>query len=53
MEMTSDPATQPMVRGTWRLLGDGRVRQAFENSADKGKTWTIAFEGFYMRRKEQ
>ena len=51
MEMISDPATQPMVRGTWRLLADGRVRQAFEQSSDGGKTWKLSFEGFYVRKR--
>lgn len=51
MEMISDPATRPLVRGTWRLLPDGRVRQAFEQSNDGGKTWKLSFEGFYVRRQ--
>jgi hypothetical protein len=50
MELISDPATKPMIRGTWRLLPDGRVRQAFELSNDSGATWTTGFEGFYKMK---
>ena len=37
-------------RGKWTLLGDGRVRQFFEESTDGGKSWTTWFEGFYSRQ---
>ena len=30
---------------------DGTIRQFWENSADAGKTWTVAFDGVYTRRK--
>jgi hypothetical protein len=49
MEMTSVPGTNPMVRGTWKLLPDGRVRQAFDQWDDAKKKWTTAFEGFYVK----
>jgi len=39
-------------RGTWTLLDDGRVRQFFEQSVDKGKTWQTWFEGFYKRKSQ-
>ncbi len=53
MELTSDPATQPLIHATWKLLPDGRVRQAFDQSNDSGKTWTNSFEGFYVRRQQK
>ena len=38
-------------RVTWSLLDDGRVRQHWENSSDKGETWTTSFDGFYKARE--
>ena len=29
----------------------GRVRQLWESSTDNGKTWTVAFDGLYVRKK--
>lgn len=31
--------------------GPDRVRQLWESSTDGGKTWSIAFDGLYMRKK--
>jgi tetratricopeptide (TPR) repeat protein len=36
-------------RVTWSLLDDGRVRQHWESSSDKGETWTTSFDGYYKR----
>ncbi len=36
-------------RITWTPGDDGRVRQFWEVSGDDGKTWNVAFEGFYVR----
>jgi hypothetical protein len=38
-----------LLRGTWTPLPDGRVRQHFVESADRGKTWTDWFDGYYSR----
>lgn len=38
-------------RITWTLLDDGRVRQLWESTADEGKTWTVAFDGYYKRKQ--
>jgi hypothetical protein len=36
----------------YRVDGDAdRLRQLWESSADDGKTWTVAFDGLYRRRK--
>jgi hypothetical protein len=51
MEMTSVEGTNPMIRGTWKLLSDGRVRQAFDQWDDATKSWKTSFEGFYVRVK--
>jgi hypothetical protein len=37
------------LRGTWTPLADGRVRQHFEESADRGQTWKEWFDGYYSR----
>ncbi len=39
-----------LLRGTWTLLPDGRVRQHFVESMDEGKTWTEWFDGYYSRQ---
>jgi hypothetical protein len=36
---------------TWHLNTDGSVRQLWETSEDGGKSWTVAFDGKYVRRK--
>ena len=37
-------------RITWTPLAGGRVRQFWERSRDDGRTWTVAFDGTYVRR---
>lgn len=38
-------------RLTFTRLSPDRVRQLWEQSADGGKTWTVAFDGSYIRKK--
>jgi hypothetical protein len=38
-------------RMTFFNLGD-KVRQLWETSTDDGKTWTVAFDGMYVRKKQ-
>jgi hypothetical protein len=38
-------------RMTFFNLGPDRVRQLWEQSTDEGKTWTVAFDGLYTRKK--
>lgn len=40
-----------LSRLTWTRLPSDRVRQLWEQSNDGGKTWTVAFDGTYVRRK--
>ena len=43
---------KPVIdRLTFFPLAEGRVRQLWEQSADKGKTWNIVFDGTYVRKK--
>lgn len=36
-----------MDRIRWIPMDDGKVEQRWEISGDDGKTWTVAFQGFY------
>lgn len=36
-------------RITWTLLPDGRVRQLWDSTRDRGATWRIVFDGHYER----
>jgi hypothetical protein len=38
-------------RLTFFNLSPERVRQFWEQSTDGGKTWTVAFDGMYVRKK--
>ena len=38
-------------RASWTPQADGRVRQYWQQSADGGATWTVAFDGWYRRKK--
>ena len=40
-----------LERLTFTRLGDGGVRQLWEKSADGGKTWAVAFDGTYVRKR--
>ncbi len=56
MVMQADPVTRPngqtvISRVTWSKFDDGRVRQLWESSSDDGKTWTVAFDGTYARKR--
>lgn len=53
MVLTSEPsgaAGSAQQRITWTPDEDGSVRQFWESSADAGKTWTVSFDGKYVRR---
>ncbi len=38
-------------RITWTPNEDGSVRQLWEQSDDDGESWTIVFDGLYMKKK--
>ena len=45
-----DPAGRMIKqRVTWTPKADGRVRQFWESSTDGGRSWTVAFDGWYAR----
>lgn len=48
-----DPAGKVVGRNriTWQALPDGRVRQLWETSTERGVTWKTAFDGFYRKQK--
>jgi len=47
----TDPKLSVMQRITWTPAGDGSVRQLWELSNDAGATWTILFDGRYVRAR--
>ncbi|MBV9891246.1 MAG: hypothetical protein JO090_10230 [Rhizobacter sp.] len=49
MVMSADPTTSVQQRITWTPAADGSVRQLWESSADGGRTWTVVFDGRYVR----
>ena len=40
-----------LQRMTYSKEGPDRVRQLIESSTDDGKTWSVGFDGMYVRRK--
>ena len=51
---TADPGKAGATivnRISWQPLPDGRVRQLWETSTDKGLSWTTAFDGYYTKQK--
>ena len=55
MQMTG-PGYQPgspqsLNRLTWTPNADGSVRQFWEVSTDNGKTWSVMFDGRYVRSR--
>lgn len=46
-----DPAPKVTLhRIQWTPQPDGRVRQLWESSTDDGRTWSVAFDGWYTRK---
>ena len=43
------PGATQRQRISWTPLPDGAVRQLWEQSDDEGATWTVAFDGRYVR----
>ncbi len=50
MVLYSAPDPQLRSRWTYYEISPGKVRQMSEQSNDGGKTWTITWDSFYMRR---
>jgi len=44
------PTKSARQRITWTPLADGRVRQLWESSSDRGATWSVVFDGLYARK---
>ncbi len=45
------PGAVQRQRITWTPLPDGAVRQLWETSDDDGRSWRVAFDGRYVRRR--
>jgi hypothetical protein len=50
-ESTAPSGGKTLGRMTFFNLGPDRVRQLWEQSRDGGKTWSVAFDGMYNRKK--
>lgn len=40
-----------LERITWSAIEGGKVRQVWESSTDRAKTWTMVFNGIYKKKK--
>jgi hypothetical protein len=53
MSMSGPSATDPKAtvqqRIPWTPAADGTVRQLWESTSDEGRTWTVLFDGRYVR----
>jgi hypothetical protein len=49
-ESKNQQGAMVMHRVTWYDNEDGTVRQHWQQSSDKGKTWTTAFDGMYKKK---
>jgi len=52
MVLESAPAAGRQERVSWTPHTDGSVRQLWESSRDAGQTWTVVFDGTYVRRRK-
>lgn len=50
-ESPQNNGTRTLQRLTFFNLSPERVRQLWEQSTDGGKTWTVVFDGMYIRKK--
>ncbi len=50
-ESTAPDGAKTLGKMTFFNLGPGRVRQLWEQSTDGGRTWSVAFDGAYHRKK--
>jgi tetratricopeptide (TPR) repeat protein len=50
-ESTAPSGAKTLGKMTFFNLGPDRVRQLWEQSTDGGKTWSVAFDGMYNRKK--
>jgi hypothetical protein len=50
-ETLAPDGKKTLERLTFTKISADRVRQFWEQSTDGGKTWTIAFDGTYIRKK--
>lgn len=56
MVLVSDPDSNmgednSIHKITWMQMPNGNVKQSWESTIDKGKNWSIQFEGTYKKKK--
>lgn len=50
-ENTGPKGSKSLVRMEFTSNGDGSVRQLYEGSTDDGKTWSVYFDGLYIKKQ--
>jgi len=45
------PEGESRTRWTWTKVSDDKVRQMAESTSDGGKTWTVVWDSYYIRKK--
>lgn len=50
-DTVDDKGVKTINRITWTKIDDNNVRQLWETSSDGGKTWAVAFDGQYAKKK--
>ncbi|HUP01541.1 MAG TPA: hypothetical protein VM737_08490 [Gemmatimonadota bacterium] len=53
MVLSSPAGESPLHRITWTPQEDGSVRQFWEVSKDGGGTWSVAFDGRYVKAADE
>jgi tetratricopeptide (TPR) repeat protein len=49
-EISSAAGANTLGRSLFTRIDENRIRQVFEVSSDGGKTWTVSWDGFYVRK---
>ena len=52
MVLDSPSDAKPRTRWTWTDLGDHKVRQRADSSADGGETWSTVWDSIYTLEEE-
>jgi hypothetical protein len=51
-EGTSPTGEKTLHKMSFTPMPEGRVRQVLEDSKDNGKTWTVSYDGVYVKKKK-
>ncbi len=51
-ESIYNDGNEDLFQGAWTPLEDGWVRQFIKQSKDGGKSWSVSFDGYSVRRTD-